>query len=62
MKVKVVNRFKDKYNPRKGYIEGQVIEVSKERYDEITKAGHYVEPYVEQKVQQPKGNVVDKAE
>lgn len=42
MKVKVKIGFIDKYT-KKEYSAGQVIDVSEKRYEEIMKAGKYVE-------------------
>lgn len=45
MKVKVLEKFKDKYNG-KVYKKGQVINVTKERFDEILTVDKLVEEVV----------------
>jgi len=42
MKVKVIKNFRDKHK-KTSHAAGEEIEISKERYDEILKAGNYVE-------------------
>ena len=42
MKAKVLSKFKDKYNG-KVYKPGEVITISKERYEEILTVGNLVE-------------------
>jgi hypothetical protein len=48
MKAKVLREFKDKYNG-KIYKKGQVINVTKERFDEILTVDKLVEEVVEAK-------------
>lgn len=53
MKVKVIRKFKDKYN-KKIYPIGKVIEVTEERFEEIQKQGNYVEEETEEETEQKK--------
>lgn len=46
MKAKVVTRFKDKYSG-KVYNVGEVITISKDRFEEILKVGKLVEKVIE---------------
>ena len=52
MKVKVIERFVDK-NTKEFYKIDQILEVTKDRYEEIKK---YVEPIVENKTGKRKNN------
>lgn len=47
MKVKVLKRFRDKYNLDKIYEKDEIIEVSKERFDEILTVDQLVEAVAE---------------
>ncbi len=47
MKVKVLKPFIDKSNRKNIYKAGDIIEVSENRYKEITAKGKYVQPVVE---------------
>lgn len=46
IKVKVLKRFKDKYTG-KAHVEGEILTIKKERYEEILKVGKLVEIYDE---------------
>ena len=46
MKVKVTHKFKDKHNG-KTYIKGVLLDISDERYQEITSVGNFVQPVPE---------------
>lgn len=48
MKAKVLVKFKDKYDLKKVYKVGDVIEVTEERFEEILQVGPFVEAVIEQ--------------
>ena len=43
MKVKVLESFRDKYDKKVRYQKGEIIEITKKRYNEILKVGKLVE-------------------
>ena len=47
MKAKVLVKFKDKYDLKKVYKVGDVIEVTEERFEEILQVGPFVEAVIE---------------
>lgn len=47
MKVKVIEEFRDKHT-KKIHIVNKVMEITKERYDEILTVGNFVEPIKEE--------------
>lgn len=53
MKVKVIERFRDK-NTKKIHKVGDVLTISKERYDEILTVGTFVEEIKEEPKVEPK--------
>lgn len=48
MKVRVVKKFKDKYDKSKIYKKNAVLDITEERYEEIQKKGNYVVPVNEE--------------
>ncbi|MCD8079213.1 MAG: hypothetical protein LUF04_02015 [Bacteroides sp.] len=48
MKVKVIKRFRDKYDPKKIYEKGEELTITKKRYNEILKVGEFVEEITEE--------------
>lgn len=53
MKVKVIEEFKDKYT-KKIHTLNKVMEITKERYDEILTVGNFVEEIKEEPKAAPK--------
>lgn len=51
MKVKVLKRFRDKYNLDRIYEKDEIIEVSKERFEEILTVDQLVEAVVEEEAE-----------
>lgn len=49
MKVKVLKRFRDKYNNDRIYEKDEVIDVTEDRYKEILTVDKLVEPVVEKR-------------
>lgn len=54
MKVKVTHRFRDKHT-NVLYQRGQVLVISEERYDEIMKAGNFVQKIAQEGAETPEG-------
>lgn len=58
MKVKVIKEFKDRYSGRL-YKAGEIITVSKYRFEEILKVGKFVEEVKEPKEAKKKENTAE---